>query len=88
MAGRADHAGLHIVDVGVDESGDDQAVRVARHFGVGRDAPAQGVVGADRLDHAVAADDHAVALMDQRRSRVGQEGIVAQIDEAAAKDGQ
>ncbi len=60
LAVGSDHAGLRIVDMGVDETGRDQRVRVLDHLGVGRQAGQQLGRGADLRDLAVLDDQQAV----------------------------
>ena len=82
---RADDAGLHVVDMRVDEPRCDQAARMIGQGRVRRQRGFHRRVGPDRVDHAVAADHEAVRLADERGARVSDKRIVPAEDQGSAQ---
>ena len=80
----ADDAGLHVMDMGVDETGRDQAAGIVGKVRVGWKLRLQRGIGSDGLDRTVATNNEAVRLMHERPRRIGQERVVTAEDQRPA----
>ncbi|MGA7544761.1 MAG: hypothetical protein WBW08_02870 [Methyloceanibacter sp.] len=73
LAGCRDDAGLHVVDVGVDEAGGDDAAGIVRDRNIDGQFASQSVTRPGGLDQPIAADHEPVGLMHEG-APWGQEG--------------